>query len=123
MYPKQLSVETIPPSHASKKIKRYFWIKKTTDSEEADETIRLSFCIIYEFAIESPLEELTFILDAAKMNKKAAEAARKGLYGHNVSKKSREKRGYIFSGTTCTAGWWPPLPGRAMYGWRAPLCQ
>jgi len=71
--------------------------KKTTLSKEADETIQLSFSKIYEFAIESPLEELTFILNAAKMNKKAAEASRKGLYGHNVSKNIQGEKGlHIF---------------------------
>ncbi len=48
--------------------------------------IELSFEKIYRYATESPLEELEFILDAAEMNKKAAEASRDGRFGHNVSK-------------------------------------
>lgn len=54
--------------------------------EEKDKPVQLSFEIIYRYATASPLEELEFILDAAEMNKRAAEASRDGLFGHNVSK-------------------------------------
>lgn len=60
--------------------------QKPEQEEAGSAPIALSFEKIYRYATESPLEELEFILDAAEMNKKAAEASRQGLYGHNVSR-------------------------------------
>lgn len=48
--------------------------------------IRLSLAKVWEFATESPLEELTFILKARDLNKAAAEASFKGDYGHRIGK-------------------------------------
>ncbi len=67
--------------------------KKSTGIEGSDDSIRLTFKKIYRYATKSPLEELTFILDAADMNKKAAETSRNGLFGHNVSKTVQGTRG------------------------------
>ncbi len=52
-------------------------------TEEND--IQLSFNKIYDFAMETPLEELTFLLEAARLNKMAAEESRKGSFGHSVA--------------------------------------
>lgn len=60
--------------------------QKPDQEASGPEPIALSFKKIFRYATESPLEELEFILDAAEMNKKAAEASRQGLYGHNVSR-------------------------------------
>lgn len=71
--------------------------KKTKSQEEADEAIWLTFQKTYDYAIHSPIEELTFILDAAKMNKEAVESSREGVFGHDVSKKIEGKKGrYLF---------------------------
>ena len=48
--------------------------------------LRLSFSMVYEFAMEMPLDEIRFILETAELNKKAAQASMKGNYGHTVSK-------------------------------------
>lgn len=53
--------------------------------DESDHDVKLTFKKVYDFAIESPLGEIDFILDAAKMNREAAEAAKNDTYGHNVS--------------------------------------
>ena len=53
----------------------------------------LTFRKIYDFAIESPIEELKFILDAAKMNREASRLSQKNNYGHNVAKSLLSKRG------------------------------
>ena len=51
----------------------------------------------YDYAILSPIEELAFILDAAKMNKEAVESSREGRFGHDVSKKIEGEKGrYLF---------------------------
>lgn len=46
------------------------------------ESCELTLHKVYEFATEAPLEEIEFILNAAEMNKKAAEISFNGNYGH-----------------------------------------
>lgn len=55
------------------------------ESEEGAGT-RLSLAKVWEFATESPVEELKFILKARDLNKAAAEASFKGDYGHRIGK-------------------------------------
>lgn len=47
--------------------------------------IELSFDKVYEFALETPLNEISFILETVRLNKAAAEASLKGTYGHSVA--------------------------------------
>lgn len=54
------------------------------ESEDAD--FCLSFSSVYEFAMTTPLEDIRFILDTARLNKKAAEEAAKADYGHSVGR-------------------------------------
>lgn len=56
-----------------------------TDEGEDDE-LKLSFDLVYDFAIHTPLDEIRFILDTARLNKMAAEESVKGQFGHAVSK-------------------------------------
>lgn len=56
-----------------------------TDEGEDDE-LKLSFDLVYDFAIHTQLDEIRFILDTARLNKKAAEESVKGQFGHAVSK-------------------------------------
>jgi L-cysteine desulfidase len=71
--------------------------KEAENQKEADAAIRLTFQKTYDYAIHSPIEELSFILDAAKMNKEAVESSREGLFGHDVSKKIEGEKGrYLF---------------------------
>lgn len=59
----------------------------TSDANSrAEEDLRLSFSTVYEFAMETPLDEICFIRETAELNRKAAEASIKGNYGHTVSK-------------------------------------
>ncbi len=46
----------------------------------------LSFCNVYRFAMETPVEKLHFILETSGLNKKAATASMEGNYGHCVCK-------------------------------------
>lgn len=59
------------------------------DEAAAGETptdgVVLSFDKVCEFALESPIDELHFILKAAEMNQAAATESMKGEYGHSVS--------------------------------------
>lgn len=55
------------------------------ESEEGAGT-KLSLAKVWEFATESPVVELKFILKARDLNKAAAEASFKGDYGHRIGK-------------------------------------
>lgn len=68
--------------------------KNDTDSKEnLKNKPQLSFRKIYLYATESPIDELEFILDAARMNKRAAERSYNGQFGHNVSKNIKGETG------------------------------
>jgi L-cysteine desulfidase len=49
----------------------------------------LSMQKVFDFAINTPIEEISFILESGKMNKAAAEQSFKGCYGHELGKTLR----------------------------------
>lgn len=53
-----------------------------TSSETADP--ELDLLTVYEYATTAPLEEISFILEARRLNLAAAEFALKGNYGHSL---------------------------------------
>lgn len=55
-------------------------------NEEEEEDLRLSFSMVYDFAMNMPLEKIRFIMETARLNEAAAKASMKGNYGHTVSK-------------------------------------
>lgn len=66
--------------------------KESGDEESKDKELNLAE--VYEFAMETPLEEISFILESRKLNKAAAELALHGDYGHSLGttiRKSGEK--------------------------------
>lgn len=52
----------------------------------ASQDVELTFETVCDFALDSPLEDLRFILKTAELNKQAALASAKGNFGHTVSK-------------------------------------
>lgn len=58
----------------------------TAEETCAGDELKLSFSMVHEFATETPLDQIRFILRTAELNRKAAEASLKGEYGHTVSK-------------------------------------
>lgn len=60
------------------------------DSAEAADDISLDMSMIYEFAIETPIEELSFILEAKKLNMTASLTALAGDYGHSLGATIRQ---------------------------------
>lgn len=48
--------------------------------------IQLTMPLVYDFAMQSPLNEIRFILETAELNKKAAEVSLRGEYGHGLGK-------------------------------------
>lgn len=68
-----------------------------TVAAENEEWLPLTFKTICEYACESPVEELSFMLDAALMNKKVSEEAMIHSYGHNVARSMSNRKGrHIF---------------------------
>ena len=68
--------------------------------KETDE-FQLTMANVWEFATTTPLEEIRFILDSAKLNKAAAENSFKGNYGHGLGRLLKEHSKYdIFGDTT-----------------------
>ncbi|MDD4246334.1 MAG: L-serine ammonia-lyase, iron-sulfur-dependent, subunit alpha [Dysgonamonadaceae bacterium] len=69
--------------------------------EEIDterESIALNLKKVYDYAHESPIEELNFIYVAAKMNKEASEVSQNGSFGHNISQVIGGKKGISLFG-------------------------
>lgn len=56
-----------------------------TESSTKEEDLHLSFKKVCNLALESPIEELRFILETAKMNTAASLESMKGDYGHSVA--------------------------------------
>jgi L-cysteine desulfidase len=55
-------------------------------SEERAESLNLNLEKVYRFAMETPLEEIRFILESSRLNKAASISAFKGDYGHSLGK-------------------------------------
>ncbi|MFI3333008.1 MAG: L-serine ammonia-lyase, iron-sulfur-dependent, subunit alpha [Rikenellaceae bacterium] len=80
-------------------------LNKTSLVEDEVETqgIELSMRKVYDFAIETPTEEICFILESKRLNLSAAQKAMKGDYGHNIGLlMSRDNSGSLFGETTFT---------------------
>ena len=58
------------------------------DEAEADAPV-LSLRKVYDFAMTAPLDEISFILDTARVNKEAAERSFRSDYGHGLGKMLR----------------------------------
>ena len=58
----------------------------TSSASAGEEELPLSLRKVYEFATESPLDELRFILETARLNKAAAERSFQGDYGHGLGR-------------------------------------
>ncbi len=79
---------------------RTLWDAKEEVAEDGNEDVLppLTFRTIYDYATESPLEELAFILEGARMNMKVAEEAMAGQYGHNVAGSLLQRNGRAIFG-------------------------
>lgn len=73
----------------------------TGTSSEGNSDIELDMRTVWSFAVESPLEELLFILKARDINKQVAETSLKGEWGHALGRTiGSEKQRRIFGDTT-----------------------
>ena len=69
-----------------------------TGKEAEDEELKLSFVLVYEFAMSTPIDEIRFILDTAKLNEHAAKESVKGTFGHEVGKTISGPYGHKYLG-------------------------
>lgn len=70
---------------------------KGKEEDKSESTVPLNFHTVYRYAVESPIEELSFILEAARMNRKASAEAMQHSYGHNVAGSLKNRNGlHIF---------------------------
>lgn len=60
--------------------------REATANQSADDEPQLSMRSVYEFATETPIDRLHFILDSARINMAAAEASLNGNYGHRLGR-------------------------------------
>lgn len=65
-----------------------------------EQDVPLTFNMVYDFATEMPLEEIDFILEAARLNRGAAEYSLKGNYGHSVGRMIQGPLGKKYLGNT-----------------------
>lgn len=72
--------------------------KEVEKIETEDETIVLSLKKVFDYAHETPIEELNFIYAAAKMNQDVSKRARDDAYGHNVSQVLSSEKGLFLFG-------------------------
>lgn len=56
------------------------------EEEKEAEALQLSLRKVYDFALTTPLDDIRFILEAARLNKAAAERSFEGDYGHGLGK-------------------------------------
>ena len=54
--------------------------------EEEEDVLDLTLRKVYDFAMTTPLDDIRFILDTARLNKTAAERSFEGEYGHGLGK-------------------------------------
>ena len=67
--------------------------KQTSSANEAaSDDVELTLRKVYDFAMETPIEELKFILETRNLNKQAAERSFKGNYGHQLGKTLNSKK-------------------------------
>lgn len=57
--------------------------------KEEEECLELTLRKVYDFALNTPLDEISFILETARLNKAAAERSFEGNYGHGLGKMLR----------------------------------
>lgn len=60
--------------------------KEVLNKSETEEIVDLNMATVWEFATESPLEEIDFILQARDLNKNASEVGMKEKYGHSLGR-------------------------------------
>lgn len=66
-----------------------FQKQHTASCEKEEECLELTLRKVYDFALNTPLDEISFILETARLNKAASERSFEGNYGHGLGKMLR----------------------------------
>ena len=66
-----------------------FQKQHTASCEKEEECLELTLRKVYDFALNTPLDEISFILETARLNTAAAERSFEGNYGHGLGKMLR----------------------------------
>ena len=66
-----------------------FQKQHTASCEKEEECLELTLRKVYDFALNTPLDEISSILETARLNKAAAERSFEGNYGHGLGKMLR----------------------------------
>lgn len=66
-----------------------FQKQHTASCEKEEECLELTLRKVYDFALNTPLDEISFILETARLNKAAAERSFEGNFGHGLGKMLR----------------------------------
>ena len=66
-----------------------FQKQHTASCEKDEECLELTLRKVFDFALNTPLDEISFILETARLNKAAAERSFEGNYGHGLGKMLR----------------------------------
>ena len=66
-----------------------FQKQHTASCEKEEECLELTLRKVYDFALNTPLDEISFILETSRLNKAAAERSFEGNYGHGLGKMLR----------------------------------
>ena len=61
----------------------------TASCEKEEECLELTLRKVYDFVLSTPLDEISFIMEIARLNKAAAERSFEGNYGHGLGKMLR----------------------------------
>lgn len=75
-------------------------LNKPVEENDDVKAPELSFDKVCDFAMDTPLEKLRFILKSAELNRKVADESKKGEYGHSVGLLNAEKIGKKVMGDT-----------------------
>ncbi len=76
----------------------------SSDGDEGD--IELKLRLVYDFAMQAPLDEINFILETRDYNLKAAQESIKGNYGHCLGKTMDRPLSHgIFGNTIFSRAW------------------
>ena len=66
-----------------------FQKQHTASCEKEEECLELTLRKVYDFALNTPLDEISFILETARLDQAAAERSFEGNYGHGLGKMLR----------------------------------
>ncbi len=70
-----------------------------TDTGQEDNDPVLTASMVYDFAMNTPIDKISFIREAGEMNKRAAMTALNGEYGHSLGRTLHEKGLRLFGDT------------------------